>query len=150
MKRLALPLLLTGLLAATAAHATEATHVRASGAWIRVLPGALPAGAYVTLHNDGDRPAVLRGAGSTIYAGVMLHQSSSAGGMSRMRMVDALVVPAHGTVALAPGGYHLMLTQAKQPVLPGATVQLQLQFADGSTLRTDFIARPADALDAGH
>ena len=150
MKRLALPLLLTALLACTAAHATEAAQVRASGAWIRVLPGALPAGAYVTLHNGGDRPAVLRGARSAVYAGVMLHQSSSSGGISRMRMVDALVVPAHGTATLAPGGYHLMLTQPQRPVQPGDTVRLQLQFADGSTLPTDFIARPADALDAGH
>ena len=150
MKWLALPLLCAGLLACTAAHATEAAHVRASGAWIRVLPGTLPAGAYVTLHNGGDRPAVLRGARSTVYAEVMLHQSSSTGGMSRMRMVAALVVPAHGTATLAPGGYHLMLTQAKRPVQPGDTVRLELQFADGSMLPTDFIARPADALDAGH
>ena len=150
MKRLALPLLLVALLAGTAACASEAAHVRASGAWIRVLPGALPAGAYVTLHNGGDHPAVLRGARSARYAEVMLHQSSSTGGMSRMRMVDALVVPAHGTATLAPGGYHLMLAQPKQPVQPGDTVRLELQFADGSTLPTDFIARPADALDASH
>ena len=148
MKRLAL--LLAAALACTAVHASGAAPVRASGAWIRVLPGTLPAGAYVTLHNNGDRPAVLRGARSTDYAGVMLHQSSSAGGMSRMRMVDALVVPAHGTAALAPGGYHLMLTQAQRPVQPGDTVQLELQFADGSTLPTDFIARPADALGPSH
>ncbi len=148
MKRLAL--LLAGLLACTTVHATEAAQVRASGAWIRVLPGTLPAAAYVTLHNDGDRPVVLRGARSTVYAGVMLHRSSGTGGMSRMHVVDALVVPAHGTAALAPGGYHLMLMQAKRPVQPGGTVRLELQFADGSTLPTDFIARPADALGPTH
>ena len=149
MKSSTLSLLLSGLLLAGGAHATDADHIRASHAWIRVLPGALPAGAYVTLENAGDKPVALRGAGSTIYADVMLHRSSTAGGMSRMTMVDALDVPAHGKAELAPAGYHLMLMQPKAPVKPGDTVTLTLQFGDGSTLATDFIARPANALDAG-
>ena len=141
-----LPLLLAGLLCAGAVHATEAEHVHASGAWIRVLPGNLPAGGYVTLRNDGDQPAALEGASSPDYASVMLHQSSTDTGMGRMRMVDRLDVPAHGQVALSPGGYHLMLMDATQPVQPGQTVRITLRFADGSTLATDFVAKPANAL----
>jgi hypothetical protein len=141
-----LPLLLAGLLCAGAVHATEAEHVHASGAWIRVLPGNLPAGGYVTLRNDGDQPAALEGASSSDYASVMLHQSSTDTGMGRMRMVDRLDVPAHGQVALSPGGYHLMLMDATQPVQPGQTVRITLRFADGSTLATDFVAKPANAL----
>jgi periplasmic copper chaperone A len=141
-----LSLLVAGLLAASGVHAAEADHVRAEGAWIRVLPGALPAGGFVTLHNDGDQPATLRGATSPAYASIMLHQSSTAGGMSRMVMLDRLEVPAHGKVALAPAGYHLMLMGAARPVQPGQTVRLMLQFADGSTLATDFLARPANAM----
>lgn len=149
MKLSTLPLLFAGLLLAGGAHATEAEHIHASHAWIRVLPGTLPAGAYVTLKNDSDQPIALHGASSTNYAEVMLHQSSTAGGVSRMSMVDSLAVPAHGTAALAPAGYHLMLMQPKQAVKPGDTVTLTLKFSDGSTLATDFIARPANALDAG-
>jgi len=149
MKPATLPLLLAGLLLTGGARATDADHIRASHAWIRVLPGALPAGAYVTLENDGDRPVALRGASSSVYAEVMLHRSSREGGVSRMAMVDALSVPAHGKAELAPAGYHLMLMRAKVPVKPGDTVTLKLQFGDGSTLATDFIARPANAMDAG-
>ena len=141
-----LPLLLAGLACAGTAHATQADHVQASGAWIRVLPGNLPAGGYVTLRNDGDQPAVLQGASSTAYGSVMLHQSSTDTGMGRMRMVDQLAVPAHGQVALAPGGYHFMLMDAGKPVQPGQAVQITLRFADGSTLATDFLAKPANAL----
>jgi hypothetical protein len=144
-----LSILLAGLLLSGAAHAGAADHVHANHAWIRVLPGDLPAGAYVTLQNDGDQPIALRGASSTVYGDVMLHQSSTAGGMSRMTMVDALPVPAHGKAVLAPAGYHLMLMQAKAPVKPGDTVRLMLNFTDGSTLAADFIARPANAMDAG-
>ena len=149
MKSSTLSTLLAGLLLAGGLHASAAEHVHASHAWIRVLPGDLPAGAYVTLQNDGDQPVALSGASSTVYADVMLHQSSTAGGMSRMTMVDALSVPAHAKADQAPAGYHLMLMRASAPVKPGDTVRLTLTFTDGSTLATDFIARPANALDAG-
>jgi hypothetical protein len=137
--------LLAGLLATGSAHAAQAGNVRASNAWIRVLPGNLPAGGYVTLRNDSDQPAILRGASSAAYAQIMLHQSSTAGGMSRMSMLDRLTIPAHGQLALAPAGYHLMLMDAAKPVRVGSTVRLSLQFGDGSTLATDFLARPANA-----
>lgn len=150
MNRTALPLLLTGLLAAGLAHAGAPAHVSASHAWIRVLPGNLPAGAYVVLHNAGDQPLSLTGASSPAYGEAMLHESSSAGGMNRMTMVDALPIPGHGTQALQPGGYHLMLMDAKHPVHPGDTVHVVLEFGDGSTLPVDFTARPANALDDGH
>jgi copper(I)-binding protein len=144
-RRITLPLLAAGLLLAGGVHATEAEHIRASGAWIRVLPGDLPAGAYVTLENTGDQAASLRGAHSARYGEAMLHQSSGAGGVNRMAMVDELVIPAHGKAELSPGGYHLMLMKAAAPVKIGDTVKVTLSFGDGSTLDADFIARPANA-----
>ena len=142
-------LYLAGLPLSAAAHADQASHIQASGGWIRVLPGALPAGAYVKLQNDDAQPAQLTGASSARYAHVMLHRSSTSDGMSNMSAVDALAIPPHGQAALAPGAYHLMLMQPITPVRPGDTVTLQLKFADGSTLDTRFMARPANALDAG-
>ncbi|MEO9079210.1 MAG: copper chaperone PCu(A)C, partial [Rhodanobacter sp.] len=120
MKHARLFALLAGLALVPAAHAVAADHVHLTHAWIRVLPGALPAGAYVTLENDGDQPVALTGASSKAYAQVMLHHSSTQGGVSRMTMVDSLPVPAHGKAALAPAGYHLMLMQAVAPVEPGS------------------------------
>lgn len=148
MRSSLLNLLLGGLLAAGAVHATDAEQVRAHDAWIRVLPGALPAGGYVSLENTGDRPVSMRSASSTVYAEVMLHLSSTAGGVSRMSAVDALDIPAHSKAELAPGSYHLMLMQPSVAVKPGDKVSVTLSFADGSTLTTDFVARPANALGA--
>jgi copper(I)-binding protein len=145
----ALPLFAAGLMFATVSHATEAEHIRASQAWIRVLPGDLPAGAYVTLENTGDQPASLHGASSPSYGSTMLHQSSGEGGVSRMAMVDSLAIPAHGKAQLSPGGYHLMLMKAVTPVKVGDKVKVTLTFGDGSTLGADFIARPANATSAG-
>lgn len=130
-------------------YATSADHVRVSHAWLRILPGELPAGGYAILQNTGTQPATLTGAHSTSYADVMLHVSSVAGGTSRMRMAKAVPIPAQGTAQLAPGGYHLMLTRPVHPVVPGDQVLLTLTFADGSTLDTTFMARPANAADAG-
>ena len=149
MKYAPLFALLAGLALAPAAHAAAADHVHAAHAWIRVLPGSLPAGAYVTLENNGDQPVAMTGASSKAYAQVMLHHSSTEGGVSRMTMVDSLPVPAHGKAVLAPAGYHLMLMHPTAPVKPGATVRMLLKFSDGSSLPTDFIARPANALDDG-
>lgn len=149
MKSKALMFLAAGLLLSTGAQASQADAVRASHAWLRVLPGDLPAGAYVTLENKSDQPAALTGASSRAYAEVALHQSSSEGGMSRMAMVDSVTVPAHGTATLAPAGYHFMLMKSTHPVKPGDAVPMRLKFADGSVLATDFVARPANAMDGG-
>lgn len=146
MKHARLFALLAGLSLAAGVHAAAADQVHASHAWIRVLPGTLPAGGYVTLENRGDQPVALTGARSTAYAEVMLHHSSTQGGMSRMAMVESLAIPAHGSVVLGPGGYHLMLMKPAAAVLPGNRVQMQMQFDDGSSLPVDFVARPANAL----
>lgn len=143
-----LPLLAAGLMFSIAAHATQAEHIRASQAWIRVLPGDLPAGAYVTLENTGDQPATLHGAHSASYGDAMLHKSSAEGGVSRMAMVDELPVPTHGKAELSPGGYHLMLMKAVAPVKIGDKVKVTLTFGDGSTLDADFVTRPANATGA--
>jgi copper(I)-binding protein len=135
-----------GLLAASAIAATAATPtVRVEHAWIRWLPANLPVAGYATIVNDGDGVARLTEVGSPDYASVMLHRSRLAQGDSTMEMVDHLDIPAHGSVKLAPGGYHLMLSHATHPVKPGDKVPMRLRFADGSVLQVDFSVRPANA-----
>ncbi len=141
-------LLIAGSLFASHAFADDADQIKASQAWIRVMPGTLPAGGYVTLANHSDHAVSLKGASSASYGHVMLHKSSTEGGMGRMEMVDSLSIPAHGTATLSPGGYHLMLMDAAKPVKVGDKVSLTLNFADGSTLVTDFDAKPANTVDA--
>ena len=133
--------LLAGLLFAGAASAGDAAHVAASRGWIRVMPGALPAGGYVVLENHGDRAVSLSAASSPAYAEVMLHKSSPATGMGRMEKVDALSIPAHGKAALSPGGYHLMCDSPKMKL--GAKVPVLLHLSDGSTVAVGFQVRNA-------
>ena len=141
-----LPLLLGACSSATLAHASAADHVQADDAWIRVLPAGLPAGGFVTLRNDGAQAATVNKAESRVYDAVMLHASSIRGGVARMEPVSVIPIPAHGSVALTPGGYHLMLMNAKQPVQAGSQVHIVLHFNDGSTLDVPFMAKPAAAM----
>jgi copper(I)-binding protein len=126
-------------------HAAQADHIKADHAWIRLLPANLPAGAYVTLNNHGVAAATLVSAHSAVYGSVMLHQSTTdPAGNSSMHMLDRLLVPAHGQVSLAPASYHLMLQQAAHPLKPGDTVEITLDFVDGSHLAVPFLVRPAN------
>lgn len=127
------------------AHAADAPMVRVEHAWIRLLPGTLPAGGYATLRNTGAAPVVLTGASSDDYQHIMLHRSTTHGGVSHMSQVDKLTVPAHATVTLTPGSYHLMLMHATRAIDVGDMVPVTLHFADGKTLTVDFKARPANA-----
>ncbi|MBE1161679.1 copper chaperone PCu(A)C [Dyella acidiphila] len=146
--RCLLILLIVGMLPIANLHATQSSQVTASHAWIRLLPANLPASGYVNLHNAGASAATLVSAHSAVYASVMLHQSSmDAHGMNNMTAVAQMSIPAHGSASLAPAGYHLMLGQPSHPLKPGDTVDITLDFADGSQLPVSFLLRPANAAD---
>lgn len=126
---------------AASAEAAGAQAISAQHAWVRWLPNDLPAAGYVTLVNSSDKPIDLTDISSDDYGGAMLHQSVSSGSTQQMVMVDRLTVPAHGQVAIAPGGYHVMLEHAQHKIAPGDTVHLKLQFSDGETLNTPFAVK---------
>lgn len=131
------------LLAAGTAHASASVQV--SDAWIRVLPGALPAGGYVVFENTGDKTVSVTGAESADYGMAMIHRSSTDTGMGRMVMVDSVPLPPKTPVAFAPGGYHVMLEAPKHTVKPGDAVVVTFELSDGTTLPVTFVARPANA-----
>ncbi|MDN5923408.1 MAG: copper chaperone PCu(A)C [Xanthomonadales bacterium] len=138
-------LVLASLALLVSSAACAAGHISASHAWIRLLPGSLPAAAYVVLHNDSDTAIRLTGASSDAFGMIMLHQSTHKDGMAHMGMVSAMDIPAHAIAALAPAGYHLMLTQPTHALRVGDQVTLSLKFADGSQLSVPFKLRPANA-----
>lgn len=112
-------------------------------AWIRAMPAGIPSGGYFTLHNNGAKDLVLTGAATPACGSLMLHKSENKGGMSSMHHVDEVNVPAGGSVAFAPGGYHLMCMQATSAITPGATVAVTLSFKDGGRLTVPFQVRNA-------
>jgi copper(I)-binding protein len=57
--------------------------------------------------------------------------------VTRMRPVDGIDVPAHGSTALQPGGYHIMLLDVRRDLNPGDTITLTLTFQSGKQMTVD-------------
>jgi periplasmic copper chaperone A len=112
-------------------------------AWIRGMPLSGPSGGYFTLTNRTGKEMVLTGAASPACGMLMLHRSENMGGRIEMKMVSEVPVPAGGSVAFAPGGYHLMCMQAKPAIKPGGSVPVSLIFKDGTRLTSQFPVRDA-------
>ncbi len=45
-----------------------------------------------------------------------------------MRPVDRIIVPAQGSVVLAPGGYHIMMMGLVEPLTVGSALNVTLTF----------------------
>jgi copper(I)-binding protein len=69
---------------------------------------------------------------------------SMAGGIMSMRAVsEGLIIPAGKTVNLGPqGGYHLMLSGLKSPLMNGAELPLTLNFAKAGPMRVNVPVLP--------
>jgi len=117
---------------------TSAPQLIISGGYARssVAPNNNSA-AYMTLRNDTATAYEIIGASSVDIANrVEIHQSYvDDKGISRMVSVDKLVIPAHSTVELKPGGTHIMLLDLRVPQLkPGTHFKILLHFKDGQIL----------------
>src|ERR1700761_1385779 len=62
--------------------------VRVTDAWIRLLPAGLPSAGYLTLVNDGDTAAILRGATSPNFEDVSIHQTVRDGARVGMKPAE--------------------------------------------------------------
>jgi hypothetical protein len=119
-------LVIAAALASTGTGAAACPGLEVQNAWIRQAPpGTMMTAAYARLVNTGKLPLVVDGASGKDFSGVELHQTQVQGGMSRMRP-GTLTVPAGGSVALEPGGWHLMLFGMTRNLAAGDTVPLTL------------------------
>ena len=132
-------LLFSALLATTVA--ASAAPLAITDGWFRSLPGKLPAAGYFTAQNTTSHDIAITGARSEGCGMLMLHQSQNTGGMSGMDMVDKVTVPAGGAVKFAPGGYHLMCTDAKLKI--GGRMPVILTLSDGTAVAVTFQVRNA-------
>ncbi len=122
--------------------AMAAGQVVASNPWIREAPPGVSMWAgFVSLKNTSDKPVALVEVSSPAFRMVEMHRSVVENGMARMRQQTSIVIPAGQRVALEPGGYHLMLMQARQPIRAGVSVPITLAFDNGQSLQLTFPVR---------
>ncbi len=101
-----------------------------SQAWTRATPGgAKVGGGYLTIENKGATADRLIGGATPAAARFEIHEMSMSDGVMKMHPVAGGLTIAPGkTVKLAPGGYHLMMIDLKQPFKQGETVPVTLRF----------------------
>ena len=134
-------LIATSLLASATGCARDCKPAVVDG-WIRSGPPSMPMRAgFGRIVNACDVPVFVTGATSTTFADVSLHETTVADGISRMRPVAGVQVPADGETVLAPGGLHLMLAAPRAGAAAGDIVVIDFALRDGGTLRGEFEVR---------
>jgi len=125
--------------------AAQASPLIVQNAWMRKAPGVDTAAVYLVLRNTSVQPVIVIGVRSPAASDVMIHETTTTGGQSRMRMHDKLVIAPGQTVVFEPGGMHLMLSGFKKSVLVGQSVPLILLLANGGQVQVAALVRPLDA-----
>jgi len=126
------------VLAAALAGCSRASRVEVDDAWIRLpaVPGR-PGAAYFTLHG-GPSDATLINVSAEIAIRAEMHESmTGAGGMSAMKPLAGVAVPARTDIAFAPGGRHVMLFDINPKAKAGRIYKLTLNFGNGGRLYVD-------------
>lgn len=143
MKRLLLLVLLFAVACGHSSHPT-ATHSSAgvpggrgqigalqiSNAYVPAPASPNVAAAYVTVHNTGHTSDTLLRASSSAGKTTTLHKDQG----TEMIGLRNIPIPAGSTVAMKPGGIHLMIEHPRSGLKMGGEVSLTLVFAHAGTL----------------
>jgi copper(I)-binding protein len=107
------------------AAACAQAQVTVKDPWIRAtVPAAKATGAFMQLQSAQD--ARLIEVRSSVAGIAEIHQMAMENNVMKMEAVTGVDLPAGKPVALASGGYHIMLMQLKRQLKEGETVPLTL------------------------
>ena len=107
----------------------QTNGIEVKDAWVRTsVQGQKATGAFMNITaKDGTK---LVGVSSPVAGLGEVHEMKMEGDVMKMRAVTALELPAGKTVALKPGGFHVMLMDLKTPLKKDSTIPLTLRFKD--------------------
>lgn len=112
-----------------AACADPGPAIRVEQAWARPTAASAPGAVYLSVRNSGDRPDRLIGVRSSRCAAVEIHESRVRDGrMSMVPVEGGIAVEPGTTVALEPGGFHVMLIGLEKPLSAGEHFEIALDF----------------------
>lgn len=125
--------------------AASATALAVADAWVRAAPGADVAAAYMKLHNRGPSELVVIAVRTALAREAMIHETRIERGESTMRARERVAVAPGASVALSPGGLHVMLRGLAHPLAVGEEVRLELLLAGGGSVAVSARVRPLNA-----
>lgn len=133
--------LFAAMLLSTVAHASPIT-IGHPYSHPTAAPG-VPAVGFVTLTNPGPETDRLIAASSPVAERIEIHQTQMQDGVMKMRaQPDGVALPVGGTVALAPGGLHLMLFGLRQPLAADQSLPVTLRFERAGKVEVLFKVEP--------
>ena len=107
-------------------------------AWIAEGPPAVKRHAgYVEIENSGPADVALNEVTSPDFERIEIHHSVTVDGINKMLYQRYVTITAGGHMTFAPGGYHLMLFNARKAMPEGETVTLTFGFDNGDKIRID-------------
>lgn len=114
-------------------------------------PGAKVAGGYVEFVNAGTEADRLLGGSFAEAERFEIHEMTMEGDVMKMAEVaGGLPIPAGETVALKPGGYHIMLMGLKRALTEGEKIAGTLQFERAGTVQVEFKVEPMGGPQDAH
>lgn len=125
---------------AAAGETFKAGDIAVTSAWTRATPGgAKIAGGYLRITNEGKTADRLVSVSSALAGHSEIHEMSMANGVMKMREITGgLTIKPGETVALKPGGFHMMFMDIKQPLKQGDTLKATLTFEKAGPLDVAF------------
>lgn len=122
-----------------------------SGAYARATPpGAPVGGGYLTIANAGAEDRLIGVSAPAVTDKAQLHEMAMEGEVMRMQpLPEGLPIPAHATVALQPGGAHIMFMDLKQPLAEGAVIDITLSFEKAGQVVVPMTVGPMNAGKGG-
>jgi len=108
-------------------------------AWLRAAPAGGVSAAYLTIANGVPTDDVLVGVSAPEFTDhASIHETTTGDdGMTGMHHAPAIAIPANGSLALQPGGVHVMLEDLKTSLVAGETVRLRLAFERAGVVEVD-------------
>ena len=135
-------------LCAITARAAE-SWIEIADAWVREAPpGATVLAGYLRVTNRSDAGLDIVAIHSEAFERIELHRTVIEDGLARMLPVERLEIAAGESVALAPGGMHLMLFSPVRPLREDDRVAFSLELADGRSHRFEALVRRESGDDA--
>ena len=121
--------------AATTESATSADTLTMTDAWVKANESGMT-GAFGLLANSGSADITVVSAETVAASKIELHETvaNDAGDMVMQEKPGGFVVPAGGSIELAPGSNHIMLMGLTGPLTAGDETTFTLSLDDGSTL----------------
>ena len=120
------------------AHAERVGPLELTNLWTRATPPRAPAaGGFLTITNPGAEADRLIAVSSPEADIGEVHVMKVEDGIMTMRPLDGgLEIPAHETITLAPGGFHLMFIDLKARLVEGGKMPVTLTFEKAGSIET--------------